>query len=43
MEFIADSTLGNNLFIYTDFSDECEGKITLDNPQTYTIENVLIE
>ena len=34
---------GNNLFICTNFSDGCEGEITLGNSQTCTIENVLVE
>ena len=32
-----------DLFICTNFSDECEGDITIGNPQTCTIENVLVE
>ena len=31
------------MFICTNFSDECEGDITIGNPQTCTIENVLVE
>jgi hypothetical protein len=31
------------LFICTNISDECEGDITIGNPQTCTIENVLVE
>ena len=33
----------SGLFICTNFSDECEGDITIGNPQTCTIENVLVE
>ena len=32
-----------DLFICTNFSDECEGDIEIGNPQTCTIENVLVE
>ena len=39
----ASSSLGNNLFICTNFSDECEGEIAIGNPQTCTIENVLVK
>ena len=38
----ASSSLGNNLFICTNFSDGCEGEITLGTPQTCTIDNVLV-
>ena len=31
------------MFICTNFSEECEGDITIGNPQTCTIENVLVE
>ena len=41
--FEAGSDLGDDLFICTNFSDECEGDITTGNPQTCTIENILIE
>ena len=30
----------SGLFICTNISDECEGDITIGNPQTCTIENV---
>ena len=43
MGFKAGSDLGDNLFICTNFSDECEGDITIGDPQTCTIENVLVE
>ena len=33
----------SGLFICTNFSDECEGDITIGNPQTCTIENVIVE
>ena len=33
----------SGLFICTNISDECEGDITIGNPQTCTIENVLVE
>ena len=42
MKFEAGTTLENNLFICTNFSDGCEGDITLGNPQTCTIDNVLV-
>ena len=41
--FDAGSDLEANLFICTNFSEECDGDITLGNPQTCIIENVLIE
>ena len=31
------------MFICTNFTDECEGDITIGNPQTCTIENVLVK
>ena len=37
------STGISDLFICTNFSENCEGNITIGNPQTCTIENVLIE
>ncbi len=37
MGFKAGSDLGDNLFICTNFSDECEGDITIGDPQTCTI------
>jgi hypothetical protein len=37
------SELGENLSICTNFSEGCEGEITLGNPQTCTIHNVLVE
>ena len=37
------SGISGNLFICTHFSDECEGDLTIGNPQTCTIENVLVE
>ena len=43
MGFEAGSDLGDDLFICTNFSDECEGEITLGNPQTCIIDNVLIQ
>ena len=33
----------SGLFICTNISDECEGDIAIGNPQTCTIENVLVE
>ncbi len=42
MGFEAGSTLENNLFICTNFSDECKGDIAIGNPQTCTIDNVLV-
>ena len=42
MEYEAGSTLGNNLFICTNFSDECEGNISIGTPQTCLIDNVLV-
>src|SRR5215208_6067339 len=43
MGYEAGSDLGDNLFICTNFSEECEGNITIGNPQTCTIENVLVK
>jgi Collagen triple helix repeat (20 copies) len=43
LEFEAGSDLGEDLFICTNFSDECEGEITLGNPQTCIIDNVLVQ
>ena len=43
MGFEAGSTLGDDLFICNNFYVECEGDIKIGNPQTFTIENVLIE
>jgi hypothetical protein len=43
MGFEAGSTLDEDLFICTDFSDECDGDIAIGNPQTCTIENVLMK
>ena len=43
MEFEAGTTLENNLFICTNFSDECEGDISIGNPQTCTIDNGLVQ
>ncbi|HZB17021.1 MAG TPA: VCBS repeat-containing protein [Nitrososphaeraceae archaeon] len=40
---VVSAGISGNLFICTNFSDECEGDITIGNPQTCTIENVLIE
>ena len=40
---VVSSAISGNLFICTNFSDECEGDITIGNPQTCTIENALIE
>ena len=37
------SDLGENLFICTNISADCEGNITIGNPQTCTIGNVLVE
>jgi hypothetical protein len=37
------SGISGNLFICTNFSEECEGDITIGDPQTCTIENVLVE
>ena len=42
MGFEAGSTFGDDLFICTNFSDGCEGDITIGNPQTCTIDNVLV-
>src|SRR5918995_1819961 len=42
MGFEAGSTLDEDLFICTNFSANCEGDITIGNPQTCTIENVLL-
>ena len=39
MGYEESSSLGNNLFICTNFSDGCEGDITIGNPQTCTITN----
>ena len=36
------SDIGDNLFICTNFSDECEGNIAIGTPQTCTIDNVLV-
>ena len=33
----------SGLFICTNFSEQCEGNITIGNPQTCTIENVLVK
>ena len=43
MDFDSGSTLGDDLFICTNFSEECEGDITIGNPQTCTIENILVQ
>ena len=43
MGFETGSDLGDDLFICTNFSDECEGDIIIGNPQTCTIENILVE
>ena len=40
--FDAGREFGTNLFICTNFSDGCEGNITLGSPQTCTITNVLV-
>ena len=40
---VVSAGISGDLFICTNFSDECEGDITIGNPQTCTIENVLIE
>ena len=40
---VVSTDISGNLFICTNFSEECEGDITIGNPQTCTIENVLIE
>ena len=37
------SDFGQNLFICTNFSDECEGDITIGNPRICTIDNVLVQ
>ena len=37
------SDISGNLFICTNLSDECEGDISIGDPQTCTIENVLVE
>jgi hypothetical protein len=41
-QVVSPDTSGN-LFICTNFSDECDGDITIENPQSCTIENVLVE
>ena len=33
----------SGLFICTNFSEQCEGNITIGNPQTCTIDNVLVK
>jgi hypothetical protein len=43
MGFEAGSTFGDDLFICTNFSVQCEGDITIGTPQTCTIDNVLVE
>ena len=43
MGFEAGADVGNNLFICTNFSDECQGDIAIGNHQTCIIENVLVE
>ena len=40
---VVSTGISGDLFICTNFSDECEGDITIGNPQTCTIENVLVE
>ena len=40
---VVSAGISGNLFICTNFSEECEGDITIGNPQTCTIENVLVE
>jgi hypothetical protein len=37
------SGISGNLFICTNFAEECEGDITIGDPKTCTIENVLVE
>jgi hypothetical protein len=37
------SGISENLFICTNFSDECEGDLTIGNPRTCAIENVRVE
>jgi hypothetical protein len=43
MGYDAGSDVGANLFICTNFSDECEGDITIGNPQTCIIHNTLVQ
>ena len=43
-EVSSSSDIAENLFICTNFSDECEGEITIgNNPETCTIDNVLVQ
>ena len=37
------SDIGQNLVTCTNFSDECDGNIILGNPQTCTIDNVIVQ
>ena len=38
---VVSTDISGNLFICTNFSEECEGDITIGNPQTCTIEKYL--
>ena len=40
---VVSTDISGNLFICTNFSEECEGDITIGNPQTCNIENALVE
>ena len=37
------SNIGQNLVTCTSISDQCEGNITIGNPQTCTIDNVIVQ
>jgi hypothetical protein len=41
--FDVGSDVGADLFVCTNFSDECEGDITIGNPQTCIIHNTLVQ
>ena len=40
---VVSTNISGDLFICTNFSADCEGDITIGNPQTCTIENVLVK
>ena len=40
---VVSTSISGDLFICTNFSANCEGDITIGNPQTCTIENVLVK
>ena len=42
MGYDAGSRFGDNLFICTNFSDGCDGDITIGSPETCEITNVLV-